>query len=196
MAADLVVERGPPRADVVGGEPDFGERSWGRVEGDAFELGLAIPGERAIPPAELFVVLPGFSVVDLACVGVGEVDARVGERGDQLGKAVGGEFVVVVDIDEHIASTGLAGKPFQFTDILSLAGIWDDAGLREIDADLARVAVGDDDPLEVGVCLASDRAGQARIASKRNQQPTRKSRHRRLCSFGNRLTLSAAEIGN
>ncbi len=160
VASDLVVERRTPCSDVVGSEPDLRERPGGRFEGDAFELRLAIPGKRAIAPAELLVVFPGFAVADLAAVGVGEVDARVGERSGEFSEAVGGEFVIVIDLDQNLASAGLAGEPLEFADVLGLAGVGDDAGLREVDMDLARVTVGDDDPFEVGVRLASDRASQ------------------------------------
>ena len=46
------------------------EQGRGRFERDAFKLRLAVPDERAIPPAELLVVLPAFSVVDLAVRGL------------------------------------------------------------------------------------------------------------------------------
>ena len=96
--------------------------------------------------------------MDLAAVGVGEVDSGIGERGGEFGEAVGGEFVVVIDLDEDITSAGLAGELFQFADVLGLAGVGDDSGLREIGMDLARVAVGDDHPFEVGeVWLAIER---------------------------------------
>ena len=55
---------------MVGGQPHFGERRGGGFGRDAFELWLAIPDERAIPPDELLVVLPAFSVVDLAVRGL------------------------------------------------------------------------------------------------------------------------------
>ena len=161
VATDTLIEGRTPGSDVVGGEPDLGERPRGRLERDAFELRQAIPRERAITPAELLVVLPGFAVMDLACVGVREVDPRFGERSCEFGEAVGGEFVVVIDLDQDIASAGMARELFEFADVLGLAGLGDDPGLGEIDADLARIAVGDDHPLEVGVSLPSDRAGQA-----------------------------------
>ena len=123
---------------------------------DAFELGLAIPGEGAVAPAELLVVLPGLAVVDLEGVGVGEVDAWIGERSCEFSEAVGGKFVVVVDLDQDIASARLAREPLQFADVLRLPRVGDDSGLREVDLDLARVAVGDDDPFEVGECLVRD----------------------------------------
>ena len=103
---------------MVGGEPDFGERRRGWVERDALELGLSVPGERAVAPAELFVVLPGLAIVDLAGVGVGEVDSRVGERSCEFGEAVGGQFVIVIDLDQNIASAGLTREPFQLADVL------------------------------------------------------------------------------
>ncbi len=144
VTADAEIERGPPRSDVVGGEPDLRERPRGRFECDAFELGLAVPHERAIAPAERLVVFPRFAVVDLAAVGVGEVHSRVGERGCEFGEAVGSEFVVVVDLDQDIPSAGLARELFQFADVLGLASVGGDPGLGEIDTDFPRIAVGDD----------------------------------------------------
>ncbi len=146
---------------MVGSEPDLRERPRRWFERHALELGLAIPGERAIAPAERFVVFPRLAVVDLAAVGVGEVDARVGERYGQFGEAVGSEFVIVIDLDQDIASAGLASELFQFADVMGFARVGDDPGLGKIDLDLARVAVGDDDPFEVGERLVRDRVGQA-----------------------------------
>ena len=166
MTADAVIEGGPPGSDVIGGEPDLGERPRGRFERDAFELGLAVPGKGAIAPAELLVVLPRFAVVDLAGVGIREVDLRGVERSCEFGEAVGGEFVVVIDLDEDMASAGLARELLEFADALGLAGVGNDPGLGEIDTDFPRIAVGDDDPFEVGVRLSSNRAGQTVERSK------------------------------
>ena len=109
----------------------------------------------------MLVVFPRLAVANLAAVRISEVDTRVGECSGQLGEAVGGEFVIVVDLDQDIASAGLAGELLQFADVLRLAGIGDVTGLGEINVDLARVAVGDDHPFEVGECLVRDGAGQA-----------------------------------
>ncbi len=48
--------------------------------------------------------------MDLTAVGVGEVDSWVGERNCEFCEAVGGEFVIMVDLDQDIASAGMAGE--------------------------------------------------------------------------------------
>ena len=78
MAADAVIEGGSSGPHVVGSEPDIGERPGGWIECHALELGQAIPGERAIPPAELFIVLPRFAIVDLAVRGLNGIEETSG----------------------------------------------------------------------------------------------------------------------
>ena len=66
----------------------------------------------------------------------------------------------MVDLNQHVAPASQAREPFQFADVLRLAGVGDNPHLRKIDPDLAGVAVGDDDPLELGAGLPCHRTGQ------------------------------------
>ena len=78
VAADAVLERRAPGPHMVGSEPDLRERPGGWIECHALVLGQAIPGERAIPPAELFIVLPRFAIVDLAVRGLNGIEETSG----------------------------------------------------------------------------------------------------------------------
>ena len=168
MSADLVIEFFSPDSDMVWGVPDFGERGWGRVEGNTFQERETFPGEWPVFPAEYFAVGKWFSFVDFAAVRVGEIYFRIEHSIGDFLEAIWGDFIVVVEFGEGISFADVAAEIFDFPDIGSFSTIGNDTNFRD---DLFDIATGgeyrgnffwgywsirNDDPLEILVGLLID----------------------------------------